>query len=290
LSLLISPKSRIGLLGANGTGKSTLIKILLGELKPDTGSVTHAERLKAAYFEQNRESLDPQKTLIDTICPKGEWVDYQGQKVHAKGYLSRFLFSYEQMGLAVGKLSGGEQSRLCLARLMLTEANVLVLDEPTNDLDMATLDVLSEVLKEFNGAVILVTHDRYFLDQVANQIISFGVDSEGAKELTFLAGLDQWEIWFEEQKSNNRKKPALKQNNHTETVTVKKRLGHKEQRELAGMESKIQETEKKFNALQLEIAKPENASNAVKLLELSKELQKTQVEIERLYARWAELS
>ena len=261
---MVTPQSRLGLLGANGSGKSTLIKILLGELKPDGGTVVHAERLKAAYFEQNRETLDPTKTLMDTICPKGEWVDYQGQKVHSKGYLARFLFTYEQMGLAVGKLSGGEQSRLCLARLMLTEANVLILDEPTNDLDMATLGVLSEVLKEL------------------------------------FAGFEQWEAWFDEQKTLAKRvtngpsvlaPSSAPSNVSLETTPArKKKLSHKKQRELAGMEEKIQEAEKKLTELESEIALPENASNAKKLLDLSEELHKTQSEIERLYSRWAELS
>jgi ATP-binding cassette subfamily F protein uup len=284
--LVISPKSRIGLMGPNGSGKSTLIRLLTGIEKPDTGSVFHAERLMVAYFEQNRETLNPKLSLADTICPKGEYVDFRGSKVHIKSYLSRFLFSYEQMGLAVEKLSGGEQSRLLIARLMLQEANVLILDEPTNDLDIATLDVLEDVLKDFNGAVILVTHDRFFLDQVTNQILAFGVDSSGQKHLTSLSGLDQWEEWGVEQKNILAKKSVTQE---TSAPTKKKKLSYINQRELDGMEAAIKSAEEIVNKLAIESSAPEIATNSSKLHELSQKMAKAQAEVDRLYSRWAEL-
>lgn len=188
--LVVGPKSRIGLLGKNGSGKTTLLKMLVGEEKPDQGEVFFSEHLKIVWFEQNRESLDPDATVVETLCPRGDSVIFRGAKVHIKGYLDRFLFTPTQMEMKVGKLSGGEQSRLLVAKLMLQEANVLVLDEPTNDLDIATLDVLEEVLRDFSGAVLLVSHDRYFLDQVAKEIYAF----EGPKILTF-HGVQQWESW-----------------------------------------------------------------------------------------------
>ncbi|MDZ4676730.1 MAG: ABC-F family ATP-binding cassette domain-containing protein [Oligoflexia bacterium] len=297
LDLLLTPKSRIGLIGANGCGKSTLIRILMGQEKPDTGIVFHAERLEVAYFEQNRETLDLNISVQNTILPKGDFVEYAGGKVHIKSYLSRFLFSYEQMGLAVGKLSGGEQSRLLIAKLMLKKANVLVLDEPTNDLDMATLDVLEEVLQEFNGAVILVTHDRYFLDQVANKLLAFGVDENGVKMIMPLIGLEQWEIWHGEQEKllkdllkNGVSKNSQSDQNYTASQPKKKRkLGFNEQREYDSMEANIKKTESRLAELTAESIKPELASNASRLQELSKEMSVVQKEIDRLYARWAEL-
>lgn len=288
-SLLVTPKSRIGLLGANGSGKSTLIRLLLKREEPDTGKVTHAERLEVAYFEQNRESLDPNLSLVNTICPQGEWVDYAGTKVHIRSYLSRFLFSNEQMGLPVGKLSGGEQSRLLLARLMLNKSNMLVLDEPTNDLDMATLDVLEDVLKEFNGAVILVTHDRYFMDQVANQILAFGEDAKGNKNIQSFADLIQWESWHLQQPKagSNKKSEVVEPEAPTQ---AKKKLSYNQQRELDGMESNIQKAEAKLAELTAMVSDPKVLADNKKLKEVSDQLTKAQAELDKLYARWSELS
>jgi len=292
INLLITPKSRIGLLGPNGCGKSTLIRLLVGTEKPDAGTVTLSEHLKVAYFEQNRESLDPKMSLVKTICPSGDFVDFRGGQVHVKGYLDRFLFKTGQFEMAVGKLSGGEQSRLLIAKLMLKEANVLVLDEPTNDLDMATLDVLEQVLQEFNGAVFLVTHDRYFLDQVATQILAFGTDARGKKEIVPFTGLEQWEAWHEIQAALPASRLDPKNAAYTPTGKAKvgkKRLGFKEQREYDAMEAEIQRTEAKLAELETESGKPALASNSSRLAELSAEMGKLQSEIDRLYARWSEL-
>src|SRR4029077_1418848 len=182
----------------NGCGKSTLIRVLLGEEPPSAGTVVRADGLQVAYFQQSREAFDPARTLSDTLCPDGDHVSFRGTRVHVRGYLERFLFAPEQMQMQVGKLSGGEQSRLLLAQLMLREAQLLVLDEPTNDLDLPTLAVLEEALTEFDGAVLLVTHDRYFLDQVATTILAF--DSSTASIIPF-ASLAQWEGWRAEQQA-----------------------------------------------------------------------------------------
>jgi len=203
LNLLISPKSRIGLIGVNGCGKSTLIKILTKEIQPDTGQVFHSEDVSIAYFEQNRESLDPNISVFRTLCPSGDHVEHAGQMLHARGYLARFLFNSDQMQMPVGRLSGGEQSRLLLARVMLTKANVLILDEPTNDLDMATLEVLQDVLGDFPGAVILVTHDRYFLDSMTNLLLAFGKSADGSVSITSMVGLDQWQAWRQTQNNSD---------------------------------------------------------------------------------------
>ncbi|MGE0763967.1 MAG: ABC-F family ATP-binding cassette domain-containing protein [Bdellovibrionales bacterium] len=298
IDLVITPKSRIGLLGANGAGKSTLIRLLLKREEPDQGTVTHAERLEVAYFEQNRESLDPNKSLVKTICPEGEWVDYAGTKIHIRSYLSRFLFASEQMELPVGKLSGGEQSRLLIARLMLNKSNLLVLDEPTNDLDMQTLDVLEEVLKEFNGAVILVTHDRYFMDQVANQILSFGLDSKGKKAMFSFADLSQWETWNETQPkvsaaaagSQSAAATAGAASASTARHQPKKKLSYNQQRELDGMEASIQKAEAHLAQLTEQLGSSEAVADKNKMQKLSKELAAAQTEVERLYARWSELT
>jgi ATP-binding cassette subfamily F protein uup len=291
-SLLIGPKSRIGLLGANGSGKSTFIRILLKRESPDSGTVFHSESLKVSYFEQNRESLDPERSVLKTICPAGDHVVFGGRSVHIRSYLERFLFTGSQVEMPVGRLSGGEQSRVLLARLMLEECNLLVLDEPTNDLDMTTLDLLQEVLQEFNGAVLLVSHDRYFLDQVSRQMLGFGRDARGNPEIVSFANLAQWEAWRERREEEKRAmaKPAAEKPRASEAPASKKKLSYKEQRELDGMEAAIESAESKLAALTQESEKPELAANAKKLTELTQEMSALQTEIERLYARWAELS
>lgn len=290
LDLLISPKSRIGLLGVNGCGKSTLIRMLVGQEEPDTGKVERADALEVVYFEQNRETLDPKLSVYNTVCPLGDYVDVGGVKIHAKSYLARFLFSYDQMEMPVGKLSGGEQSRLLLARLMLRRANVLILDEPTNDLDMATLDVLEDVLREFNGAVILVTHDRYFLDQTTNQILAFDHDRNGKKIIERFADLSQWEAW-RALHADPKSAAAYKSATPEPVVSKgpKKKLTFKDQREFDGMESTIQKLESKLADLTSESQRSEVLANAKRLTEITQQMGELQSEIDRLYARWAEL-
>ncbi len=289
LNLKLSPGIRVGLLGANGAGKSTLIRVLLKEETPDTGEIHHSEKLKTVYFEQNRESLDLRVSLAKTVCPHGDCVEYRGEPVHVKGYLDRFLFSASQMDLPVGQLSGGEQSRILIARLMLRPANLLVLDEPTNDLDLATLNILQDCLTEFEGAILLVTHDRYFLDQVANRIVAFPpLQQASSGELGIFSDLSQWEAWFEEKSKplpKDRKEPT-----RAESSSTKKRLSYQEQREFDGLEARIEESEKKLLDLQQACDLPENISHAQRLTELAHQMNALQEEIDRLYRRWDELS
>lgn len=294
MSLVLTPKTRLGLIGPNGCGKSTLIKLLIGTETPDSGEIKQAEALQIAYFEQNRESLDQTLNLIKTVCPYGDHVDYAGTKVHVKSYLNRFNFSYDQMDMPVAKLSGGEQSRLLLARLMLRPMNVLVLDEPTNDLDMATLDTLEDVLRDFNGAIILVTHDRYFLDRVCNQLIAFGIDEKGKKELTTMVGIEQWEEWHELQIAIRKELEEGGLNTSGESKNAqektKKKLSYKEQREFETIENTIKLAEEKLAKLTQESQDPKTVTNATRLMELSQELAKAQAEVDHLYERWTYLS
>ena len=297
VNLLITAGTRLAILGENGSGKSTLIRVLLGNENASEGTVIRSPDLSVAYFDQTRTALDPTQTVAKTVCPLGDWVDYRNSRVHIRSYLDRFLFTQGQMDMAVGKLSGGEQSRLLIAQLMLKPANLLVLDEPTNDLDMATLAVLEECLTEFGGAVILVTHDRYFLDQVANQIIAFPTRGKAGPLLTF-ADLDQWETWRSsasatnqiENSTQNRSQKQEASTTHEPSPAPKKRkLSFKEQRELDTMESRIQEAEEKLANLTTESALPKNLSNATLLAKVTQEMAETQSEIDRLYSRWAEL-
>jgi ATP-binding cassette subfamily F protein uup len=291
-SFIVTPKTRLGLLGPNGCGKSTLIKCLLGLEEATTGTIKRAEKIDIAYFEQHRDTIDPKKTVLRNIVDEGDYVDFRGQYVFARSYLDRFLFRTEQHDMPVEKLSGGEQARLRIAQMMLTPANVLVLDEPTNDLDLATLAILEETLADFPGAVILVTHDRYFLDQVSNRILAFEHDLQGEPELLEFASFSQWEDWRDirdDERKVHAKKQVAQANAAAGIVKSKKKLTFKDKHDLETMEPNIAKAEAELGALQTELSKPENLANAKKLTELSMKLEAAQKKVEALYKRWAEL-
>lgn len=268
VSIIFTPKTRLGLVGPNGSGKSTFIKVIQGVLSPDEGEVFRSEHLRIAYFDQSRESLDPDLSVLKTLCPHGEYVEFQNSKVHIRSYLDRFLFSRGQAEMAVGKLSGGEQSRLLIARLMLRPANLLILDEPTNDLDFPTLGVLEDCLQEFQGAIILVTHDRYFMDQIATSTLEFSLASPNKHEAGNLKSATP--------------EPAA--------AAKKKKLSFKDQRELDTMEARIQEAEALLEQLEKNTTLPEYTTSGSKMAELASRMQATQGEIEKLYARWQTLT
>jgi ABC transport system ATP-binding/permease protein len=287
-SLLLQRGSRIGLLGRNGAGKSTLIKLLLGIEAPDTGTVERADQLQVAYFDQNREHLDPNATVLKTVCPQGDHVRFRGNYVHVRSYLDRFLFNVEQGDSLVSKLSGGEQARLLIAKLMLKDANLLVLDEPTNDLDLATLNVLEERLKDFEGAIILVSHDRYFMDQVVDSVF---VPADG--ELVEFMGVEQWEAWQKERTKTLRAAASAASkgavDSKADEAPKKRKLSYNDQREFEQMEAKINGLEDKLQELTSESQLAEVCADAARLGKLSAEMAGLQGEIDRLYARWAEL-
>ena len=182
---------KVGLLGLNGAGKTTLLKLILGTIAPDSGTATMGTRIEVAYFDQMREGLDLNASLEDYISPGSEWIEINGNKKHVKSYLSDFLFSPERTNSPVSTLSGGERNRLLLARLFARPANVLVLDEPTNDLDIDTLDLLEQLLQDYKGTVFLVSHDRYFLDNVVTSIIAH--EGEGFWR-EYEGGYEDWKI------------------------------------------------------------------------------------------------
>jgi ABC transport system ATP-binding/permease protein len=290
VDVFVGPGTRIGLLGPNGCGKSTLLRVLLGEEAPSGGTVLRADGLQVAYFAQGRDALDPERTVADTVCPDGDYVSYRGARVHVRGYLERFLFTPEHAGMTVGKLSGGEQSRLLLAELMLREAQVLVLDEPTNDLDLATLAVLEDTLTEFDGAVLLVSHDRYFVDQVATTILAF--DTAGA--IVPFASLSQWEVWRAESDAAAERaaapgRAAGPESPPGDRAASRRRLGYLEQREYDAIEGQIANAEAELRAAVAASEHPDSASNAARLVELLATIGQKQAEVDRLYARWTEL-
>lgn len=286
MDLLVGPKTRLALMGDNGAGKSTLIRILLDLEKPDTGKVKHADAIKVAYFEQNRQTLDFKKTVLRNLCPEGDFVDYRGEKLHVRSYLDRFLFFGDRANLTVDRLSGGEQARLRIAQLMLQDANVLVLDEPTNDLDLETLGILESALRDFPGAVILVTHDRYFMDAVSNKILGFPIKGQKSKVLTAFADYHQWEAWyFEELKKVNSEPESIV----SEPIEQKKRLSFKEKFELENLEPEILKLESTLAGYIKDSEDPALMSNATRLNEIHSQIALLQSQISEKYERWAEL-
>ncbi len=285
----LQPGMRLGLLGDNGCGKSTLIRVLVGDEKPDSGTVFRADGLRVAYFEQNRDLLDLSATVAQNVCPVGEHVDFDGQRIHVRGYLDRFLFSRDQVDLQVGKLSGGEQSRLLIARLMLRPANLLVLDEPTNDLDTATLAVLEESLTSFAGAILLVTHDRYFLDQVATEILAFPSGGVGDGQLQRFSSVEQWERWEDARVAAARVRARATTGGAAVAAPKKKKLSYKDQREYDGIEAIILQAEAELASLVADSQDPRTASNGAALIALNQRIADAHMRVEALYARWTEL-
>jgi len=286
LDLHIGPGERIGLLGPNGSGKSTLLKVLAGTLKPDAGTITRADRLRVVAFEQHRESLDQEATLRRALAPSGgDTVIYQERAVHLMSWAKRFLFRPEQLDLSVSRLSGGEQARLLIAQLMLQPADLLVLDEPTNDLDIPTLDVLEDSLMEFTGALILVTHDRWLLDRVSTRLLA--LNGEGGAE--WFADYAQWEAAQARNALEERRAQLPKAKDESAPIPKKKGLSYKEQKEWEQIEGTILKAEERVAVCQAVAHDPAIASSAADLQDCYAALHAAQSEVERLYARWAEL-
>jgi len=183
---------KVGLVGPNGAGKTTLLKLILGELEPDSGTVRRGTNLQVAYFDQMREALDPEATLADTISPGSEWIEIGNARKHVMSYLGDFLFAPARANSPVRSLSGGERNRLLLARLFARPANVLVMDEPTNDLDIETLELLEELLQDYAGTVFLVSHDRRFVDNVVTSVIAWEGDEQPGRWREYEGGIEDW--------------------------------------------------------------------------------------------------
>ena len=281
LDVLLTPGSRLGVLGPNGSGKTTLLRVIVGELEPDAGTIERADGLRVVYFEQNRQSLDPTLTLKRALAPEGDSVVYRDRAIHVAGWAKRFLFRSEQLETYVSRLSGGEKARIVLARLMLQPADLLVMDEPTNDLDIPTLDVLEESLLEFPGALVLVTHDRYLLDRVSTRVLS--LDGRGGAEYfaDYSQALDAQKRAVVSTTAPSSARPA--------PASKAKRLGYLEQRELDAMEATILAAEEKLAAAQRAAEDPSIAADANALQQRYTELTAAQAEVDRLYARWEEL-
>jgi ATP-binding cassette subfamily F protein uup len=283
---------RIGLLGPNGAGKTTLLRIILGALAPDAGTVRRGTSLVVAYFDQLREQLDPDATLQDTISPGADWIEIGGTRKHVISYLGDFLFAPERARSPVRSLSGGERNRLLLARLFAQPANVLVLDEPTNDLDIETLELLEALLQDYRGTIFLVSHDRAFLDNVVTQTIAF----EGDGVLREYAG--GYSDWAEFQaRRGPAPAPAAatgatapERDTRVRTRAPRAGLSSKEERELAGLPGRIEALEADVARLRARFADPalyRDAPQEVPALQAA--LAAREAEMTEAYARWEAL-
>ncbi|HXA51295.1 MAG TPA: ABC-F family ATP-binding cassette domain-containing protein, partial [Candidatus Acidoferrum sp.] len=281
LSFTLGPGMRLGLLGLNGTGKTTLLKILAGEIAPDSGTVERASALRMVYFDQARQQLDLSQTLREGLGGHGDHVIYRDKPIHVAGWAKRFLFDATQLDRPLSSLSGGEQARVLIARLMLQPADLLLMDEPTNDLDIPTLEILEESLTEFPGALVLVTHDRFLLDRVSTSVL--GLDGKGGAQMF----ADYWQ-WDQAGQSSDESK-AEKKDAARVAAPAKKKLSYMEAREWEQMEQRILEAEQGVEALQAEMQSPEVASDGPRLHACYEKLQAAEADVHRLYARWAEL-
>ena len=245
---------KVGLIGPNGAGKTTLLKLILGELQPTSGSVRQGTRIEVAYFDQMRSALDLDATLADTISPGSEWIETGRGRKHVMSYLTDFLFSPERANSPVRTLSGGERNRVLLARLLALPANVLVLDEPTNDLDIDTLELLEEMLQTHAGTVFLVSHDRRFLDNVVTSTIAWEGDESPGRWREYEGGYEDWKMQRERARglalqAEKRSAPAPKPAAATSAPPAPaapakpKKLSYKEQRELDGLPARIEALE-----------------------------------------------
>jgi ABC transport system ATP-binding/permease protein len=292
---------KIGLLGPNGCGKSTLLKIILGELRPDKGQVKLGTKISVAYFDQLRAQLDDEVTLADTISQGSDFIEIGGQKKHVISYLGDFLFAPERARSPVKSCSGGERNRLLLARLFTQPANVLVLDEPTNDLDIETLELLEELLANYDGTLFLVSHDRAFLDNVVTQVIAFEGDG---KLVEYIGGYEDWVRVKKYQaaqppspltgegrgEGGKSKRPPLAQPSPSKGEAVRNKLSFKESRELEELPRRIEALEREQGDIVAQLADGaiyrSDAGRARRLQMRNEEIEK---EISAAMARWEEL-
>ncbi len=284
-SITIMRGDKIGLLGPNGIGKTTLLRLLLGELQPKSGSIKHGTRLDIAYFDQQRAQLDENATVIDNLALGKDTVTINGKEKHVISYLQDFLFSPDRSRSPVNALSGGEKNRLLLARMFCRPSNVLVLDEPTNDLDFETLDLLEQLLVEYTGTLLLISHDRSFINDVVTSTLSFegnGVIRE------YVGGYDDW---LRQQAVNTEKTRAVQKTASTRSSQKKQsKLSYKHQRELDKLPAKIEQLEQAQRLLHDKMTKADYFKrDREEITSDQKELAEIDNKLEQAYQRWEDL-
>ena len=288
-SLRIQRGDRIGLVGPNGAGKTTLLKLLTGELQPDSGTVTLAKTLSGIVIDQQRKLMEPGRRVRDVLANGGEWIEVRGSKKHIKGYLKEFLFDPAIADAPIASLSGGERSRLLLAREFARAANLLVLDEPTNDLDLETLDLLQEVIADYDGTVLIVSHDRDFLDRTVT--ITLGLDGSG--KIDIIAG--GYEDWVRKRYEEHRKPKPRSSSTEPQTSAQARqpasKLSYKDQRDYDRLPDEIERLEKEISADEAALHDADlYARDPERFALLTERIARNRVEIEALEFRWLEVA
>ena len=285
-TLRIQRGDRIGIVGANGTGKTTLIRMLTGETQPDVGKVTLSPTLTGIVIDQQRKLMSPEKRVRDVLADGGDWIDVRGHRKHIQGYLKEFLFDPSLVEARIGTLSGGERSRLLLAREFAREANLLVLDEPTNDLDLETLDLLQEVISDYEGTVLIVSHDRDFLDRTVN--LTLGLDGSGNVDI-IVGGYADWE-----EKRDKRRKSAPKATKASTSAAAPQKsvkLTYKDQRDYDGLPKRIEQIDIEVAMAEKELADANlYTRNFGRFTELTALTEALRAEKDAAEERWLELA
>lgn len=289
-STIIRAGERIGVIGPNGAGKTTLLRIILGEEEPDSGNVVLGKNSRIAYFDQRREDLDPEDSIYEAVADE-DWVTVAGNRIHLRSYLENFLFPVSTQSQKVRSLSGGERNRVLLARLLLQEANLLILDEPTNDLDLETLQVLESTLADFPGCVLVVTHDRFFLDKVATSLFVF---EENGVVHRHEGGYDLYRRLQDAKAAaaadSARGEPPKASPKTSAQHAPRKGLSYKQKKELASIEEAILAAEAERTRQEALLADPDLYSgNPESIADVTTAFKSAGEEVDRLYARWAEL-
>jgi ATP-binding cassette subfamily F protein uup len=291
LSTRIVRGDRVGLIGPNGSGKTTLLRLLVGEVEPDDGEIRRGARLEVAYFDQQRAQLDPERTVVESVAD-GDTVTINGEPRHVLGYLADFLFPRERARSPVKSLSGGERNRLLLARLFASPANVLILDEPTNDLDIETLELLEELIAGFNGTVLLVTHDREFLDNIVTSTLAFEGDG------TVREYVGGWDDYLRQSRARERSERVERSDRQERPERVDRversdrprKKTYKEEREYAELPARIDALEEEHRRLHLETASPEfYRAGAEHIRAVLGRIEEVDRELEAALARWIAL-
>jgi ABC transport system ATP-binding/permease protein len=294
-SLRIQRGDRIGIVGPNGAGKTTLLKLLTGEMEPDSGTVTRAKTLSGIVIDQQRKLMEPQRRVKDVLANGGDWIEVRGSKKHIKGYLKEFLFDPGIADAPIGSLSGGERSRLLLAREFAREANLLVLDEPTNDLDLETLDLLQEVIADYDGTVLIVSHDRDFLDRTVT--ITLGLDGSGKVDIV-AGGYEDWVRKRYEvahtpakagaQTARSAEKQALPPGPRPAPGN---KLSYKDQRDYDRLPGEIERLQAEVAADETALSDPDLYNrDATRFAELTERIARNRAEIEGMEFRWLEVA
>lgn len=277
-SFLLMRGDKVGIIGPNGCGKTTLLRLLLGEINADSGTIKQGTALNIAYFDQLRRSLEDNQTVMANVADGADYVTINGKNKHVASYLREFLFPPERFNQLVSTLSGGERNRLLLAKLLAKPVNVLVMDEPTNDLDIETLELLENMLLEYNGTLLLISHDRAFIDQVVSSVLVYqgeGIFNE------YVGGYEDYRLQQKQSRETPVAKPAVKR------ASTSTKLSFNEQRELSQLPGQIEQLEEKIAALQVKMAEPNfYQQDAGMISQVSQELAVDEALLAKLYGRW----